>query len=214
MYFKLIIFVYVFQNIWSISMLLRKGYEQCIIDEFIKDNYFVIKYKIFTENKDNINDLLPFISLKIKEAETNDYLFYHTINSPKSKFSHSVIETGLYKICVYVKTTCPDKLLEQKVFANIKITSDNMEKIDLTEAIKNKDIESMENKAENIIGLLGQANIIKKSQINSESYYSLETLSNAKMYKYLNLIQIVITAIIGFIQINNFRNFLKSKHIV
>ena len=98
--------------------------------------------------------------------------------------------------------------------ANIKITSDNMEKIDLTDAIKNKDIESMENKAENIIGLLGQANIIKKSQINSESYYSLETLSNAKMYKYLNLIQIVITAIIGFIQINNFRNFLKSKHIV
>ena len=72
----------------------------------------------------------------------------------------------------------------------------------------------MENKAENIIGLLGQANIIKKSQINSESYYSLETLSNAKMYKYLNLIQIVITAIIGFIQINNFRSFLKSKHIV
>ena len=195
-------------------MLLRKGYEQCIIDEFIKDNYFVIKYKIFTENKDNINDLLPFISLKIKEVETNDYLFYHTINSPKSKFSHKVIETGLYKICVYVKTTCPDKLLEKKVFANIKITSDNMEKIDLTEAIKNKDIESMENKAENIIGLLGQANIIKKSQINSESYYSLETLSNAKMYKYLNLIQIVITAIIGFIQINNFRNFLKSKHIV
>ena len=214
MNFKLIIFFYIFQYVFSISMLLRKGQEQCIIDEFIEDNYFVVKYKIFTENKEDVKDILPFISLKIKDAETNDYIFYNSLNTHKGKFSHSVKETGLYKICVYAKADCPDKILEKKVFANIKITSDNMEKIDLTDAIKNKDIESMENKAENIIGLLGQANIIKKSQINSENYYSIETLSNAKMYKYLNIIQIIISAIIGLIQINNFRRFLKSKHIV
>ena len=180
----------------------------------ININYFVVKYKIFTENKENINDLLPFISLNIKVAETNEVLFYHSLTLPKSKFSHSVKNIGLYKICVYTKTDAPNKIKEKKVFANLKITSDNMEKIDLDSVIKNNDVERMENKAENIIGILGQANQIKKSQINTEKYYSMEILSNAKMYKYLNIIQIVVSAIIELIQLNNFRRFLKSKHVV
>ena len=89
-----------------------------------------------------------------------------------------------------------------------------MDDFDLTKAIKTNDIERMENKAENIIGLLGQANEIKKSQINTEKEYSLDIISNAKMYRYLNIFQIVISAIIGLIQLNNFRRFLKSKHII
>ena len=89
-----------------------------------------------------------------------------------------------------------------------------MEKIDLSNAIKTDDVERMENKAENIIGLLGQANEIKKSQINREKDYSLETISNAKMYKYLNIIQIVVSAFICLIQLNNFRRFFKSKHVI
>jgi len=214
MYIKLILYFIIFQNIFSLSILLEKGQERCIIDEFLRNNYFVVKYKIFTENKENINDLLPFISLNIKVAETNEVLFYHSLTLPKSKFSHSVKNIGLYKICVYTKTDAPNKIKEKKVFANLKITSDNMEKIDLDSVIKNNDVERMENKAENIIGILGQANQIKKSQINTEKYYSMEILSNAKMYKYLNIIQIVVSAIIGLIQLNNFRRFLKSKHVV
>ena len=214
MYIKLILYFIIFQNIFSLSILLEKGQERCIIDEFLRNNYFVVKYKIFTENKENINDLLPFISLNIKVAETNEVLFYHSLTLPKSKFSHSVKNIGLYKICVYTKKDAPNKIKEKKVFANLKITSDNMEKIDLDSVIKNNDVERMENKAENIIGILGQANQIKKSQINTEKYYSMEILSNAKMYKYLNIIQIVVSAIIGLIQLNNFRRFLKSKHVV
>ena len=214
MYIKLILYFIIFQNIFSLSILLEKGQERCIIDEFLRNNYFVVKYKIFTENKEYINDLLPFISLNIKVAETNEVLFYHPLTLPKSKFSHSVKNIGLYKICVYTKTDAPNKIKEKKVFANLKITSDNMEKIDLDSVIKNNDVERMENKAENIIGILGQANQIKKSQINTEKYYSMEILSNAKMYKYLNIIQIVVSAIIELIQLNNFRRFLKSKHVV
>ena len=214
MYIKLILYFIIFQNIFSLSILLEKGQERCIIDEFLRNNYFVVKYKIFTENKENINDLLPFISLNIKVAETNEVLFYHSLTLPKSKFSHSVKNIGLYKICVYTKTDAPNKIKEKKVFANLKITSDNMEKIDLDSVIKNNDVERMENKAENIIGILGQANQIKKSQINTEKYYSMEILSNAKIYKYLNIIQIVVSAIIELIQLNNFRRFLKSKHVV
>ena len=160
------------------------------------------------------DDILPFLSLKVKDTENNDVLYYHSLISSKDKFSHSVKSTGLYKICIYTRTDAPNKIRENKIFAQLRITSDNMDDIDLTKAIKTNDIERMENKAENIIGLLGQANEIKKSQINTEKEYSLDIISNAKMYRYLNIFQIVISAIIGLIQLNNFRRFLKSKHII
>ena len=214
MNFKLIISLIFLKNIYSLSILLQKGQERCIIDEFIENNYFVVKYKIFTENKENITDLLPFLSFKIKEPTTNDILFYHNLENHKGKFTHSVKTTGLYKLCMYTRTDAPNKIVLKQIFANLKITSDNMEKVDLTNAIKENDVEIMENKADNIIGLLGQANEIKKSQINTEKDYSLEVISNAKIYKYLNIIQIVICAIIGIIQLNNFRRFLKSKHVI
>ena len=214
MYFKLFVSFIIVNNISSISILLQKGQERCIIDEFIEETYFVVKYKIFTENKENITDILPFINLKIKDSESNDVLFLHSLTNYKGKFSHEAKKTGLYKLCMYTKTDAPNKIKEKKIFANLKITSDNMEKIDFTNAIKSNDINRLENTAENLLGLLGQANEIKKSQINNEKDYSLEIISNAKIYKYLNIIQIVISAIIGLIQLNNFRRFLKSRHIV
>ena len=214
MNFKLFIYFIIFQKISSLLILLQKAQERCIIDEFIANHYFVVKYKIFTENKENITDILPFLSFKIKDTVNNDILYYHTLETHKGKFTHSVKKTGLYKLCMYASFETPNKIVTKQIFTNLKISSNNMDNIDLTNAIKTNDIERMENKAENIIGLLGQANQIKKSQIHTEKDYSLEVLSNAKRYKYLNIIQIVITAIIGLIQLNNFRRFLKSKHVI
>ena len=214
MNFKLFIYIIIFQKISSLLILLKKGQERCIMDEFIADNYFVVKYKIFTENKDDITDVLPYLSFKIKDIVNNDILFYRSLDSHKGKFTHFVKSTGLYKLCMYAKVDSPKKIVEKQIFANLKITSDNMEKVDLTNAVKTNDIKDMENKADNIIGLLGQANEIKKAQINTEKDYSLEVISNAKTYRYLSIIQIVISAIIGLIQLNNFRRFLKSKHVV
>ena len=62
-----IVFGSPFQYISPLLILLNKGQERCIIDEFIENNYFVVKYKIFTENKENIDDILPFLSLKVKD---------------------------------------------------------------------------------------------------------------------------------------------------
>ena len=44
------------------------------------------------------DDILPFLSLKLKDTENNDILYYHSLISSKDKFSHSVKSTGLYKI--------------------------------------------------------------------------------------------------------------------
>ena len=89
-----------------------------------------------------------------------------------------------------------------------------MEKNDFTKVIKSEDVNRMERKADSIIRIIKQATEVQKEKINVENENSLNTLSNAKIYKYLNFGQVVIAGIIGLIQLNNFRKFLKSKNIV
>ena len=108
----------------------------------------------------------------------------------------------------------PKEMMKLKIFVNLKITSDNMEKNDFTNAIKSEDINKMQRQADSIIRLINHATEIQKEQIHDESEKSLDTLSNAKMYKYLNLGQVVISIIIGLVHFINFRKFLKSKNIV
>ena len=100
------------------------------------------------------------------------------------------------------------------IYANLKITSDNMDKNDYSNAIKNDDVDRMRRKADSIIRIINQASEKQKNQIKDENENSYDTLSNTKMYKYLNIGQIVVSIIIGLIQLNNFRKFLKSKNIV
>ena len=213
-YSKIVIFLFLFNSISPLLFILKPGQERCLIDEFLEQNYFIVKHKIFTENKQDIKKFLPQIHFHVKEVETNRIIFNSYIYDVKDKISQKVIKTGLYKVCLSMNKNVPRDLMKLTIFVNLKITSDNMEKNDFTNAIKSEDINKMQRLADSIIRLINQATEIQKGQLNAENEKSLETLSNAQMYKYLNFGQIVISVVIGLIQFNNFRKFLKSKNIV
>ncbi len=213
-FFSKIIFIFLFHSISPLLFILKPGEERCLIDEFIKQNYFIVKHKIFTEDKQDIKKYLPQIHFNIKDVETSRIVYSNFITEVKDKFSQKVVKTGLYKVCLSMNKNVPKEMMKLKIFVNLKITSDNMEKNDFTNAIKSEDINKMQRQADSIIRLINHATEIQKEQINDESEKSLDTLSNAKMYKYLNLGQVVISIIIGLIHFINFRKFLKSKNIV
>ena len=208
------IFIFLFQYISPLLFLLKKGEERCLIDEFIENNYFVVKHKIFTEDKKNLTVFLPHFHLIVKEVGKNKLVYNNNLKSAKAKISQKVEKTSLYKVCIVVNNHIPKELEQMKIYANLKITSDNMEKNDFSNAIKTDDIIRMDKKSDEIIRLINQASEKQKEQINIENENSLLTLSNTKIYKYLNLGQVFVSAIIGLIQLNNFRKFLKSKNIV
>ena len=150
----------------------------------------------------------------MKEVGKNKLVYNNNLKSMKAKISQKVEKTSLYKVCIVVNNHIPKELEQMKIYANLKITSDNMEKNDFSNAIKTDDIIRMDKKSDEIIRLINQASEKQKEQINIENENSLLTLSNTKIYKYLNLGQVFVSAIIGLIQLNNFRKFLKSKNIV
>ena len=212
-YSKIILF-FLFQSISPLLFPLKQGEERCLIDEFIENNYFVVKHKIFTEDKKDLRRFLPHIRLIIKEVDTNKIIFNGFFVNTKDKKTQKVDKTSLYKVCIYVNDHIPKEMSEMTIYANLKITSDNMDKNDYSNAIKNDDVDRMRRKADSIIRIINQASEKQKNQIKDENENSYDTLSNTKMYKYLNIGQIVVSIIIGLIQLNNFRKFLKSKNIV
>ena len=211
---SIILLFFLFQYISSLLLLMKPDQEKCLIDEFIGGKHFVVKHKIFTEDKKDLKVFLPNFHFIIRDAENNRPIYNKYFSEVKGKITYKVQKTGLYKICIYTNQFYNKEMLSTKIYANLKITSDNMEKNDLSNAIKNDDVNRMETKADTIIEIVNHVTELQDEQIKYENDNSLETLSNAKMYKYLNLGQVVITAIRGLIQLNNYRRFLKSKNIV
>ena len=213
-FFSKLLFIFLFHNISSLLFLIRPGEERCLIDEFLERNYFVVKHKIFTEDRQNLTSLLPNLRFIVKEADNNRIVYASYLINAKDKITQKVEKSGLYKVCIIMNKTVPKPMWQTKIYVNLKITSDNMEKNDFTNAIKSEDINRMQKKADSIIRIINHATEVQKEKLTVEKENSLNTLSNAKMYRYLNIFQIVISAIIGLIQLNNFRRFLKSKHII
>ena len=150
----------------------------------------------------------------MREAETNKIIYQSYFSNVKDKISRKVEKSGLYKVCVFVNNKLPKDLKQSTIYANLKITSDNMDKNDFTKAIKTEDAERMERKADSILRIINHASEIQNEQITVENEHSLDTLANAKLYKYFNLGQVIVAALIGLVQLNNFRRFLKSKNVV
>ena len=209
-----IIFIFLFSNISPLLFILKEGEERCIIDEFIEKSYFVVKHKFFTEDKRDLKVFLPNFHFYVREAETNKIVYQSYFSDVKDKISRKVEKSGLYKICVFVNNHLPKDLKKMTIYANLRITSDNMDKNDFTNAIKSEDAERMESKADNIMRIINHASEIQNEQINVENEHSLDTLANAKMYKYFSFGQVIVAALIGLVQLNNFRRFLKSRNVV
>ena len=209
-----IIFIFLFNYISSLLFILKDGQERCIIDEFIEKSYFVVKHKFFTEDKRDLKVFLPNYHFYVREAETNKIVYQSYFSDVKGKISRKVEKSGFYKLCVFVNQKLPNDLKKMTVYANLKIASDNMDKNDFTNSIKTEDAERMEKKADSIIRIINHASEIQNEQITVENEHSLDTLANAKLYKYFNLGQVVVAALIGLVQLNNFRRFLKSKNVV
>ena len=54
----------------------------------------------------------------------------------------------------------------------------------------------------------------QKNELDAEKASAEETIKSTKWYKALTFIQIIVAVIVGLIQLNNFRRFLKSSHII
>ena len=89
-----------------------------------------------------------------------------------------------------------------------------MEEVNLDDALLFEDVYEVRNKTYFIEDLSNNIIQAQNSELELENISSIETISYTKWYKYIAYAQLIITFVIGCIQIINFRKFLKSQHVI
>ena len=184
----------------------------CFIDEFFLDSPVFIKWKIFTPSRQNITSILKYIRLTVEKNK--DIVYEPYINNYKGKAAFSSVESGLFHICIERGRYSGSNSPTEDIFVNIKITSDNMEDVNLDDALLYEDIIEARNKTYYIEDLSNNIIQAQNSELELENISSIETIGYTKWYKYIAYAQLVITFFVGFIQLNNLRKFLKSQHVI
>ena len=190
--------------------------EQCLGGEFFESSVVVVKYKAFTQSRKPLTKVLPYMLLYLKKVDNSQIFDEKHIITNKGKFTFDIKEGGLYDICMRVKKMSVVNELKEDLFVNLKINPDYYfdEEALFSNAINTKDVDTLSQKAKHVITLTKPILDNQKNQMDIEREYSLKTLSNANHYKYLTYCQLLIIIIIGMIQINNFRRFLKSQNVI
>ncbi len=208
---KLILLLIISKINSSLIFKINSDSTQCFIDELFADSSMIIKWKIFTPTKKNINNILQYFTLYVLNEQSQNEVFSYKLQSPKSKTTFSVSKEGQYRICINRKK---HKEMKEEVYMNLKLLSDNMDDIDFKDVVSLEDLNIFETKAKQIKELTKPILVEQTQQLEVENNSSIETIQNTRWYKYMAIGQIIVTLIIGIIQLRNFRKFLKSQHII
>ena len=209
------IFILFFSTNIVLSALLFKlnqNEEQCFYEDFFSETSIIFKWKIFTHSRENVTSILPSISIIV--TLDNNIIYETKLTSKKSKVTFTVNNDGLYKICVKRKKYNGKDSPKEQVYANLKISSINTDDINLADAVSYEDIGIFYNKTDSIRELTDGILNYQNSQMEMENTSSQETIYYTKWYRYITLTQVVLTIIVGLTQLNNFRRFLKSQHVI
>ena len=189
---------------------------QCLGGDFMENSIIFVKYKIFTPKRQNLTQVLPYMNLFLrKPTDSKTKLNNFHLSANKGKLTFKIEETGLYEICIQTNSYSVVNNLKEDLFVNLKIMPDYYSEEEIvSKSINFKDIDSVNQKTKQIIALTRPIIDNQQSQMDVENELSLKTLSNASFYKYLTFGQLLLTIIIGIIQVNNFRRFLKSLNLI
>ena len=198
----------------SLLFKLNVGQDQCFFDDFYSDSSVILKWKIFTQSRENVTSILPTINIQVTSIETKEKIYETKLITNKNKATFTVQSEGLYKICLIRKKYSGNQAPKDQVYANLKINSNNMDDINLEDAVSYQDLGHMYNKTDDIKFLSEQIINSQNSQMEIENESSKDTIYYTTWYKYVTLIQICVTLIVGIVQVVNFRRFLKSQNII
>ena len=210
-----VILTFMISNISS-SLLFKLNIEQeqCFYDDFFSDSSVILKWKIFTQSRENVTSILPTINIQVTLIETKEKIYETKLITNKNKATFTVQSEGLYKICLIRKKYSGNQAPKDQAYANLKINSNNMDDINLEDAVSYQDLGHMYNKTDDIKFLSEQIINSQNSQMEIENESSKDTIYYTTWYKYVTLIQICVTLIVGIVQVVNFRRFLKSQNII
>ena len=213
----LILLIITLFTISSSSLLfkLKDNNPQCVGGEFFGNSILVVKYRLYTKNRKDLGKVIPTLSIDLRDVKKDKTIYSRHIFMVKDKLTYDIAEEGLYEVCIKTIKYKTIRDLGEDLYINIKINPDyNDEDPNLSNAINSEDVNSIAIKAKEIIEISRPIIDGQEKQLEIENEHSIDTLSNANLYRYLTFGQIAVIIFIGLIQVHNFRRFLKSQNVI
>ena len=185
---------------------------RCYVDELFSDSVMMIKWKIYTQSKADLSSVIPQITIYATSEDSKEQVFTSVPKSAKSKVAFTPGKEGVYRICVIYKTRY--SAINEPIYMNMRFGSDNMDEPDINNALQSKDVSNLEGKAKKVLELAKPIIERQKSDLDLENANAETTIKNTKWYKYLTFVQIGLCVLIGLLQLNNFRKYLKSQNVI
>ena len=199
----------------SLLFKIKNTEPNCLGGEFNQNSVMILKYKLFTHSRKDLSKVIPYLSLFFQNAKTKKKLSAEHIFISKGKYTFNTKEAGVYEVCIQTNNYRPIADLNEDLFVNFKINNDYDDEENLiSNPINTKDVDTVSQKAKQVISLTKPIIDNQQNQLKDENDHSMKTLSNANFYKYLTFLQLIITIVIGIVQVCNFRRFLKSLNII
>ena len=213
----LILLIITLFNISSSSLLftLKDSNSQCVGGEFLGNSILVVKYRLYTPSRKDLSKVIPTLYIDLRDVKKDKTTYSRHIFMVKDKITYDIEEAGIYEVCIRTVQFRTIKELGEDLFINVKINPDyNDEDPNISNAINSEDVNSVALKAKEIMEISRPIIDGQEKQLEIENEHSINTLSNANLYKYLAFGQIAITVCIGLVQVHNFRRFLKSQNVI
>ncbi len=199
----------------SLLFQLNVGKDLCFYEDLFEDSSVILKWKVFTPSRENVTSILSSISIHVnKNDESNQVAYESKLSSVKNKATFTVKRDGLYRICMRRQKYHGKNNIKEQLYANLKINSLFLDDPKLDDAVSLSDVFNVYNKTDFIRDLSNNIINSQNSQMDIENESSLDTIYYTKWYTYIAYAQIFITVIVGIVQLNNLRMFLKSQHVI
>lgn len=92
----------------------------------------------------------------------------------------------------------------------LKVLSNNMDEPDLKAAVKNSDIDPLQNLLQKIADKSAKFAKVQEQDINSEDEFAMTTLDNVNLFFSFVIFQTIIAIILGLYQVFSFRKKVLS----
>ena len=82
----------------SLLFKLKDSNYHCLGGEFLGNSILVVKYRLFTPSRKPLLDVIPTLTINLKNVNKNKFIYSNHVFQVKDKLTYDIEEAGLYEV--------------------------------------------------------------------------------------------------------------------
>ena len=198
----------------STYFLLNKNSQKCLYEEFYNNTIIIMRFNLMDDIHDVNDSHLPLFDFYLYDVSKDDKRIENYQSEHSSgRINFIILESSSYKLCIIPQrdTYIYEKTDSVKMSVTFQPFDGKKYEKELDNTPKNKDIDLVKERVENMQKKLVDIMKTQMYQIDKEDKFSVSKQDNSSMLVYLTFIQITILLVLTIWQVVSFKDLFKDK---